>query len=85
MSIRQKGIVFFSKGKSKTCSEGRIQILERERVTSLKISWRSNRQFSTEQEAKSIYAMRATRGHRFCGVLKTPRGSCLLLLVLFFG
>ena len=84
MSIRQKGIVFFSKGKSKTCSEGRIQILERERVTSLN-SWRSNRQFSTEQEAKSIYAMRATRGHRFCGVLKTPRGSGLLLLVLFFG
>ena len=31
MSIRQKGIVFFSKGKSKTCSEGWIQILERER------------------------------------------------------
>ena len=31
MSIRQKGIVFFSKGKSKTCSEGWIQILKRER------------------------------------------------------
>ena len=31
MSIRQKGIVFFSKEKSKTCSEGWIQILERER------------------------------------------------------
>ena len=30
MSIRQKGIVFFSKEKRKTCSEGWIQILERE-------------------------------------------------------
>ena len=31
MSIKQKGIVFFSKEKSETCSEGWIQILERER------------------------------------------------------
>ena len=27
-----------------------------------------------EQEAKSIYAARATRGHRFGGVSTTPRG-----------
>ena len=33
-----------------------------------------DRQFSTEQEAKSIYAVRATRGHRFGGVPTTPRG-----------
>ena len=39
----------------------------------------------SEEEAKSIYAARATRGHRFCGVPTTPRGRGLLLLVLFFG
>ena len=41
--------------------------------------------FSTEQEAKSIYAERATRGHRFGGVPTTPRGRDLFLLGLFFG
>ena len=54
-------------------------------MTSLYISRRSDRRFSTEQEAKLIYAARATRGHRFGGVPKAPRGRGLLLLVLFFG
>ena len=62
-----------------------IRFLERERVTSLYISLRSDRRFSTEQEAKLFYAARATRGHRFYGVPTTPRGRGLLLLVLFFG
>ena len=68
----------------KTCSELGFKILERERVTSLQISRRSDRRFSTEQESKSIYAARATRGHRFGGVLTTPRGRDLFLLGLFF-
>ena len=62
-----------------------FEILERESVPSLKIFYRSNRRFSTEQEAKSIYAARDTRGHRFGGVPTTPRGRDLFLLVLFFG
>ena len=41
--------------------------------------------FSTEQEAKLIYAARATRGHRFGEVLTTPRGRDLFLLALIFG
>ena len=39
-------------GNTKTCSRVGFEILERERVTSLLISQRSDRQFSTEQEAK---------------------------------
>ena len=35
------------------------------------------------QEAKLFYAAKATRGHRFCGVLTTPRGRGLLLLGYF--
>ena len=35
--------------------------------------------------SKSIYAARATRGHRFGGVPITPRDMDLFLLVLFFG
>ena len=58
---------------------------ERERATSLSVSGRSDLQFSTEQEAKSIYAARATRGHRFGGVPTTPRGRDLFLLCLFFS
>ena len=57
----------------------------RERAPSLYIFCRSDRRFSTEQEAKSIYAARATRGHRFGGVPTTPRGRDLFLLGLFFG
>ena len=45
----------------------------------------SDRRFSMEQEAKLIYAERATRGHRFGGVPTTPRGRDLFLLVIFFG
>ena len=52
---------------------------------SLTISGRSDRRFSTEQEAKSIYAVSATRGHRFGGVPTTPRGRDLFLLLVFFG
>ena len=54
-------------------------------MTSLYISRHSDRWFSTEQEAKSIYVARVTRGHRFCGVPTTPRGMDLFLLGLFFG
>ena len=66
-------------------SEVGFEVLERERATSLYISRRSDRRFSTKQEAKSIYAARATRGHRFDGVSITPRGRNLFLLGLFFG
>ena len=45
------------------CSRLVIQILERECVSSLYISHRLDRRFSTEQKAKSIYAARAMRGH----------------------
>ena len=62
-----------------------LQILKREGVTYLLISHRSDRRFSTEQEAKSIYAAGATCGHRFGGVSTTLRGRGLLLLVLSFG
>ena len=62
-----------------------FEVLERERATSLYISRRSDRRFSTEQEAKLIYAARATRGHRFGGVPTTPRGRDLFLLSLFFS
>ena len=41
-----------------------------------------NRRFSSGQEAKLFYAVRATRGHRFCGVSTTPRGRGFLLLDL---
>ena len=40
--------------------------------------------FSTEQEAKLLYAARATRGHPFGGVPKTQRGRDLFLLALIF-
>ena len=36
-------------------------------------------------EVKMFYTARATCGHRFDGVSKTPRGRDLFLLVLFFG
>ena len=65
--------------------DGQFSFLERERAPSLQISGHSNRRFSTEQEAKSIYAVRATRGHRFGGVITTPRGREIFLLVLIFG
>ena len=60
-------------------------ILERESVSFLYICGRSDCRFSTEQETKSIYPARATRGHRFDGVPKTPRCTDLFLLVIFFG
>ena len=52
---------------------------------SLQIFGHSDRRFSTEQEVKLFYAVRATRGHGFGGVMTTPRGRDLFLLVLFFG
>ena len=61
-----------------------FQILERG-VTLSRFPHHSDRRFSTEQEAKSIYAAKAMHGHRFGGVPTTPRGRGLLLLVLFFG
>ena len=60
-------------------------VLERESPTSLYISRLLDRRFSSGQEAKLVYATKATRGHRFCGVSTTPRGRRLLLLDLFFG
>ena len=60
-------------------------VLERESPTSLYISQHSDCRFLSCEEAKLIYVARATRGHRFCRVLKTPRGRGLLLLDLFFG
>ena len=61
-----------------------FEILERESVP-YQIFGHSDRRFSMEQEAKSIYAARATRGHRFGGVSTTPRGRNIFLLVIFFG
>ena len=58
--------------------------LERENVTSLYIFCQLDRRFSTKQKAKSFYAARATRGHQFSGVSKTPRGRDLFLLALIF-
>ena len=66
-------------------SELGFKILERECVTYFSISRRSDRRFSTEQEAKSIYAARDTCGHRFGGVPTTPRSRGLLLLGLFLA
>ena len=58
----------------------------RERKSALSLDFPpSDRRFSTEQEAKSIYVARATSGHRFDGVSTTLRGRDLFLLVLFFG
>ena len=54
-------------------------------MPSREIFGHSDSRFSTEQEAKSIYVARATRGHRFVGVPTTSRGRDLFLLVLFFG
>ena len=54
-------------------------------MPSLLISDHSDRQFSTEKEAKLLYAARATRGHRFGGVPTTPRGRDLFVLALIFG
>ena len=64
---------------------GETYFRERESPTSLYISRRSDRRFSSEQEEKLVYAVRATRGHRFCGVLTTPGGRGSLQLVLFLG
>ena len=58
-------------------------ILERERVPSLYISRRSERRFSTEQEAKSIYAARAMRGHRFGGVSTTPKEAGIFSYLVY--
>ena len=86
MSIRQnRRIVFFSIWNTKIDNGLDFQILERERVTSLNISRRSDRRFASGQKVKLFYAARATRGHRFGGVPTTPRGRDLFLLVLFFG
>ena len=74
-------------------------LLQIERTKRAKIGWRcsefwfcvlcgdsgrSDRQFSTEQEVKLLYAARVTRGHRFGGVSTTPRGRDLFILRLIF-
>ena len=71
--------------KNKSTVGVKFQILEKEGVPSLQICGRSDHRVSTEQEAKSIYAARAMRGHRFGGVTTTPRCRDLFFLVLFFG
>ena len=43
----------------------RFEILERECVTSLKVSGRSDRRNSSGQEGRSLYAVRPTSGLRF--------------------
>ena len=73
------------KEKSTVGWEIRFLERERERAHSLYICGHSDRRFSTEQEDKLIHAARAKRGHRFGGVLTTPRGRNLFLLGLFFG
>ena len=54
-------------------------------MPSLSDSGHSDRRFSTEQEVKLFYAVRATHGHLFGGVPTTPRGKDLFLLELLFG
>ena len=82
--------IFFKKTKiwavagRERCS-GWVLDFFRERAPSLKDSDLSDRRFSTEQEAKLLYAVRTTRGHRFGGVPTTPRGRDLFLLALIFG
>ena len=66
-------------------SEGRKHILERESPTYLYISQRLDRRFSSEQEEKLVYTVRATRGHRFFEVLTTPGGRGLPLFGLFLA
>ena len=62
-----------------------LDLESRERKCDLSLDFRhSDRRFSTEQEAKLLYAARATCGHRFGGVPTTPRGRDLFLLVLIF-
>ena len=85
MRIRQNAIVFFLKRKEKIGRRLEIRILERERVHSLYISRRLDCRFASGREVKLFHAARATRGHRFGGVLTTPRSRDLFLLGLFFG
>ena len=61
-------------------------VIFRERMSCFSLDLRSfGPSVLAEQEAKSIYAARATREHRFGGVPTTPRGRDLFLLVIFFG
>ena len=60
----------------------RMGFLEIEALPSLLISWRSDIRFPTRQEAKLLPTARATRGYRFCEVLKTLGGRDFLLLDL---
>ena len=61
-------------------------MISRERKCAFSLDfWLIGPSVSTEQEVKLFYVARATRGHRFGGVPKTPRGRDLFLLGLFFG
>ena len=51
-------------------------------MTSLLVSGRSDRRFSTEQEGKLLYAAKTTHGHQFGRVSATQKGRDLFLLVL---
>ena len=79
-------MIFFSKTQ-KTATDGTkravVRVLSFKERELLLIRFSAVR--STEQEAKSMYAARTTRGHRFGGVMTTPRGRDLFLLVLFLG
>ena len=82
--MKRKRTFIFSFGLVSDSEEEKTD-LERESSTSLYISRHSDCRFSSEKEEKLIYAVRATRGHQFCGVSITPGGRGLLLLDLFFG
>ena len=85
-------MIFFSKT-IKTAVAGTkraiVRVLsfrERERESSFSLDFRPFEPSVLDgARAKSIYAARATRRHRFGGVPTTPRGRDLFLLVLFFG
>ena len=83
MKKRKKHLLHF--GLASGSEREKTDFRERESPTSLYISLYSDRRLSSEQEEKLVYAARATCGHRFCGVLTSPRGRGFLLLVLFLG
>ena len=68
------------RGWEKNGSGWDFSFLEREGAPSLYDFGRSDSRFSTEQEVKLFYAARATRAHRFGGILTTLRGRDLFLL-----
>ena len=56
-----------------------------ERESSLSLDFRPFGPSVLDGARSKFYAARATRGHRFGGVPKTPRGMNIFLHGLFFG